>query len=726
MSPFRAALLGVALLASACDDVPVQTDAGDEGAAWSRPRPDPSNGLDDNEDGVVDEQATEQHYPCADPARCTCARWYVRCGDECFVEGWVARCGDACVNPRSDDAHCGACGHACREGDHCSQGVCRCAEGLLARCGDACLDVSSDTENCGACGHICPATTFCDQGGCRCPPGYLPTSYGCRPNGVACEPACWRGWHCYGNKCLCNSPCPDGCADQSSDARNCGACGNRCPEGATCVEGRCACPTGRVPCGGRCVDPASSVAHCGACGRACAPGQGCYDGTCRLRLGLPAASERVGTRRPTLRWPGGRGVADVCADRACTRVLESVPGGVAGGATLTRPLAPGVYFWRIRTEGAGALASSAVSFRVDRRDVARPGLLPPAPDLNGDGFADVIVATETEAVAFFGASSGPMGAGVRVAFSGPSPGVSLRLTDDPTGDGVGDVLVSRGSEGDLITGDVASANITRRVLPVGAGARWPIFDVNGDAVGDSLILTAGATVLYGDDEGTRAPLAGLETGTFTAVPVGDTNGDGYRDVALGTVGASAPRVALFFGSAVGLDRSLRLDLGAAPAAFDPRPCPAGDLNGDGFADLLVAFGGARVSLYLGGAGAATLHREVLPPADASLLAGAAGDVDGDGPGDLVLVLARRGELWWYRGGAAGLTASAVVHRDPRWADVAAIGAPRDVDGDGFDDVVLAAPSRGVVYVLHGAAADTLARVETLAISPTSTPVLSVL
>ena len=69
-----AVLLGGVMLGPTCDPVPVHggspPDAGD---VPSPPPSGPANGLDDNGDGVFDEGATVARYPCADPARCTCA-----------------------------------------------------------------------------------------------------------------------------------------------------------------------------------------------------------------------------------------------------------------------------------------------------------------------------------------------------------------------------------------------------------------------------------------------------------------------------------------------------------------------------------------------------------------------------------------------------------------------------------------------------------------------------
>lgn len=74
--------------------------------------------------------------------------------------------------------------------------------------------------------------------------------------------------------------CGNHCVDFLSDASNCGGCGNICPDGATCQNGACFCPTGTTPCGNACVDTSSDNSNCGTCGNACQPGATCQGGTC--------------------------------------------------------------------------------------------------------------------------------------------------------------------------------------------------------------------------------------------------------------------------------------------------------------------------------------------------------------------------------------------------------------------------------------------------------------
>jgi|GEM_PF-1277920 len=74
--------------------------------------------------------------------------------------------------------------------------------------------------------------------------------------------------------------CGSSCVFPDRDATNCGACGNVCPPGASCVAGACSCQAGLAACGTDCVNLAASAAHCGACDVACAAGTVCSLGAC--------------------------------------------------------------------------------------------------------------------------------------------------------------------------------------------------------------------------------------------------------------------------------------------------------------------------------------------------------------------------------------------------------------------------------------------------------------
>jgi alpha-tubulin suppressor-like RCC1 family protein len=83
----------------------------------------------------------------------------------------------------------------------------------------------------------------------------------------------------------CNDNGLDGCETDITATQNCGACGNACAAGDTCVDGACVqpCNPGFTACSGVCVNESTDPDNCGACGVTCdVPPSSCYaaSGTC--------------------------------------------------------------------------------------------------------------------------------------------------------------------------------------------------------------------------------------------------------------------------------------------------------------------------------------------------------------------------------------------------------------------------------------------------------------
>jgi hypothetical protein len=150
-----------------------------------------------------------------------------------------------------------------------------CADAGLTDCGGVCVDALSDGDNCGGCGVVCGPGSSCASGVC------LLTA---PPAGVSLIDCAAQGL----------TDCGGFCTNLSSDASNCGACGNACPaqhgpyglidaswscQGGVCVEASCA-AKGLTDCGGFCIDLAVDAANCGACGNSCALGGYCQGGVC--------------------------------------------------------------------------------------------------------------------------------------------------------------------------------------------------------------------------------------------------------------------------------------------------------------------------------------------------------------------------------------------------------------------------------------------------------------
>jgi hypothetical protein len=236
---------------------------------------------------------------------------------------------------------------------------------------------------------------------------------------------------------------------------------------------------------------------------------------------------------------------------------------------------------------------------------------------------------------------------------------------DVTGDGVADLIAGTGPgvPGRLTVTDPTTGKTVFSDFPFGAGFTGGIFvaagDVNADGRADLIVSPdasgGGRVVVYDGATGQMvASFLGIDDQKFRGgarVAVGDVNGDGVSDVVVSAGLTGGPRVAVFDGTS--------LKAGSTPSklindffAFDENLrdgvyVAAGDLNGDGFADLIFGGGpggGARVlardgkSLFGPGAGGQFVTLTNFFAGDTDLRSGvlvAVKNADGDGPADLV-------------------------------------------------------------------------------------------
>ena len=211
-----------------------------------------------------------------------------------------------------------------------------------------------------------------------------------------------------------------------------------------------------------------------------------------------------------------------------------------------------------------------------------------------------------------------------------------------------------------------------------ADSHWgATLDVDGDGVPDVAASAPGGVAVWrGGAGGLGAPAttianpdaAGSKFG-YAITAAGDLDGDGYGDLAVGECGGAGGKVHVYYGGPDGsLARTLTLGAPDAANGFGCRLAAAGDVDGDGYADLAVARVGDDFSgglyVFRGGAGglgtmAARIDSPDYKPSRLGYSLAGVGDLDGDGYADLVAseidASAASGRAHVYRGGPDGIT-----------------------------------------------------------------------
>ncbi len=237
---------------------------------------------------------------------------------------------------------------------------------------------------------------------------------------------------------------------------------------------------------------------------------------------------------------------------------------------------------------------------------------------------------------------------------------------------------------------------------------------------------------------------------YSAAPAGDVNGDGFSDVLFSSVTftngqTNEGKVWAVYGTPRGLNvggtRDIQLEKNQISASLGVSVATAGDVNGDGYNDVIVGaplFDSTLTNegaafIYLGTAtGLSATHAWAAYGRKANAKFGncvsSAGDVNGDGYCDVIIGApdfdgaagTKTGKVNIYFGSSSIATAAPVISANPGWSKEGSaanegfgnsVACAGEINLDGYSDIIIGAslytgivtaePGEGGAFVFHG-------------------------
>ncbi|MBI5518275.1 MAG: FG-GAP repeat protein [Deltaproteobacteria bacterium] len=632
------------------------------------------------------------------------------------------------VNTQSSNAHCGGCGRACAAGTVCSSGSCAsiCSP-PTTYCAGSCVNLATDVSNCGACGAACSppanATATCAASACGfaclagfgncdgvatngCETDLTRTPAHCGACGAACDAtngtascassAC--GITCntgFGN---CDGLVSNGCeTNTSSSASNCGACGNVCSfpnASAGCRGGACAlgaCNTGFGNCdavssNGCETNINSSATHCGACGNACSfpnAGASCASGACALGACNTGYGNCDGVASNGCEVNTTNTVAH-CG--ACGNACAAPANGTAVCSASACDFVCNAGYYRSGTQCVGVPAPRQLRPLTGTVNASRrPRFV----------WANTAPATGARLQVCRNRLCTLVDLDVVVAGTSYTPTADLS-----TGMHYWRAYGAIGSNVGLTAPRTFEFFVGARTTTGRDGSTLNFLDVSGDGDGDAavgeyygarvLVFTSVSGVFSTTATYTLTGPAGSEYGSAVA-NVGDIDGNGFTDLVVGAPGNR--NIYVHYGSSTGLQTigSPRTQTGAR---FGSQVVGPGDLNADGYSDVLVGDCdpngcGNTVYVYYGSlAGLGSSPARIVGPtatAQFGRYLTALGEVNNDDFSDFAVGAFGTGLVYVYHGGTSTptLASSSISFAGASNVSVAGLG---DINGDGYGDL----------------------------------------